>query len=577
MALTFLWKMIKGEKFLWLYFFIQFISEGISLVMPLSLGNIVGTATAEDSTLKEFVISCLIYIGLEVSKHFLSYINQFFKAKAMPALRSKTTKYLYDQVKEKSISFIIEHNSADLANKIERMGGKIEGFIGVISRTVINIVMFVGYLAIIYKLLPELLGILIVVSVLFVLMFYRVALKQKEMRIDIEMKGDKFSALIIDTISNMLLVKSFNGITREDHRFNESLKDVEEGDVKSIKFAAFSSFIHFSLHSIVMTLVLSYCGYLLFKGDISVAYFVTLNLMLSKCGGKIRMLVYNMKWYVRMAGTIDNILKIVFTESDVQDVTNAKKLKLKKAEIKIDNVDFKYDSKSKLIFKDFNLEIPAKQKLGLVGRSGEGKSTLVKILQRFHDITNGSIKFDGQDIKDVTQESLREYIAYIPQEPSLFSRSIYDNIAYAKPEATKEEVYKAAKLANADEFIEELPDKYDELVGERGFKLSGGQRQRIAIARAILKDCPIIVMDEATSALDSHSEKLIQESLEKLMKDKTCIVIAHRLSTIKNMDRIIVLEEGKIIQDGTHLSLVRKDGIYKQLWNLQYGGLIAEE
>ncbi|MCP4350095.1 MAG: ATP-binding cassette domain-containing protein, partial [Desulfobacterales bacterium] len=221
------------------------------------------------------------------------------------------------------------------------------------------------------------------------------------------------------------------------------------------------------------------------------------------------------------------------------------------------------------------LEISAGQKLGLVGKSGEGKSSLIKILQRFHDINDGNIIFDGQGIKDVTQESLREHISYIPQDPSMFSRSIYDNIAYAKPKATKAEVYKAAKLANADEFIEKLPNKYDEIVGERGFKLSGGQRQRVAIARAILKDSPIIIMDEATSALDSHSEKLIQESLEKLMQDKTCIVIAHRLSTIKNMDRIIVLEEGKIIQDGTHLSLVRKDGIYKQLWNLQYGGLIV--
>ena len=241
------------------------------------------------------------------------------------------------------------------------------------------------------------------------------------------------------------------------------------------------------------------------------------------------------------------------------------------------DVSFAHDNgNGEHVFDNFNLTIASGQRVGLVGHSGSGKTTLTRLLLRFSDIYEGMITIDGQDIAMVTQRSLRDSIAYVPQEPLLFHRSLRENIAYGKPDASEEEIRRAARQANALQFIESLPDGFDTMVGERGIKLSGGQRQRIAIARAILKDAPILVLDEATSALDSESEKLIQESLTELMKGRTSIVIAHRLSTIAKLDRIVVLDKGRVIEDGTHSELTKKGGVYSMLWSHQSGGFIEE-
>ncbi len=223
------------------------------------------------------------------------------------------------------------------------------------------------------------------------------------------------------------------------------------------------------------------------------------------------------------------------------------------------------------VFHDFNLTIPAGQRVGLVGVSGAGKTTLTKLLLRLADIQEGQILVDGQNIANVTQQSLRRQIAYVPQEALLFHRTIAENIAYGRPDATMDEIREAARSANALDFIEALPQGFDTITGERGIKLSGGQRQRIAIARAMLADCPILVLDEATSALDSESEAAVQEALARLMEGRTVIVVAHRLSTVANLDRIVVLSRGYIIEDGPHAELVAKGGDYARLWNRQTG------
>jgi len=259
---------------------------------------------------------------------------------------------------------------------------------------------------------------------------------------------------------------------------------------------------------------------------------------------------------------------------DVQDLKTAKNLKVGQAGIKFDEVTFYYNQ-TRLTLDHFDLTIKPKEKIALVGSSGAGKSTIVKLLMRFYDVTSGHILIDGQDIARVKQDSLRSQIAFVPQDPILFHRTLMENLRYGRRDASDEEVIEAAKKAKCHDFIQGLADGYDTFVGERGIKLSGGERQRVAIARAILKNAPILVLDEATSSLDSESEYLIQEALRELMKGKTVMVIAHRLSTIMQMDRIVVVEDGRVVDQGTHQELMSRAGIYQKLWKIQAGGFAA--
>lgn len=280
----------------------------------------------------------------------------------------------------------------------------------------------------------------------------------------------------------------------------------------------------------------------------------------------------------RVFGDAHEMTIILDMVDDVVDAPNASELILAQASVNFDKISFKHKDAKEPIFQDFTLQVKPGERIGLVGVSGSGKTTLTKLLLRFADVDAGQITISDQNIKEVTQRSLRENIAYVPQETSLFHRSIAENIAYGKLDATPEEIQRAAELANAHEFIKDLPDGYDTLVGERGIKLSGGQRQRIAIARAILKDAPILVLDEATSALDSESEALIQDALNTLMQGRTSIVIAHRLSTVASLDRIVVLEDGKIVEQGTHHQLLGKShGVYNHLWSRQSGAFMEED
>lgn len=280
--------------------------------------------------------------------------------------------------------------------------------------------------------------------------------------------------------------------------------------------------------------------------------------------------------YISTVGNAAPMIETLRESIEITDPIEPEKLIVSKGEIEFNKVIFTHAENDHALFDELSLKIKPGEHIGLIGRSGSGKTSLTRLLLRFSDIESGSIKIDGQNIKDVRQSDLRHEIAYVAQEPSLFHRSLRENIAYGKPNATDEEIRHAAKQAHALEFIDNLPKGLDTLVGERGVKLSGGQRQRIVIARAILKDAPILILDEATSALDSESERLIQDALVKLMKGRTSIIIAHRLSTIARLDRIIVLDNGKIVEQGSHNQLSNKAGIYAKLWNHQSGGFIEE-
>lgn len=298
--------------------------------------------------------------------------------------------------------------------------------------------------------------------------------------------------------------------------------------------------------------------------------------------GLSRAVVYPVWWLATQmiefssdVGKCQQALSIITPDHDITDAEGAETLTVDSGRISFKDVSFNYH-KTSTVFDQVSVEIPAGEKVGLVGFSGAGKSTFVNLLLRFYDVDSGEISIDGKNIATVTQDSLRENLSMIPQDTSLFHRSLMDNIRYGKIDATDDEVYEAAQQAYCHEFIQELPEKYDSLVGERGIKLSGGQRQRIAIARAVLKDARILIFDEATSALDSVTEGYIQKGLESLMEGRTSIVIAHRLSTLSQMDRILVFDKGRIIEDGSHKELLEKNGHYANMWEMQAGGFITQ-
>lgn len=314
--------------------------------------------------------------------------------------------------------------------------------------------------------------------------------------------------------------------------------------------------------------------YLWATGQASVGDFVFVVGIYALLSGHLRQIGDRVRETQRAANDMEEMVEYSLTPFQVADQPDAKTFKMGPGKIEFKNVNFKYPGQKEVVYKNLSLIINPGEKIALVGHSGGGKSTLVKLIQRLYDLDSGEILIDGQNIAQVTQTSLRESIALVPQDPILFHRTLLDNISYGAKRATKKQILEAAKKSHAKEFIDTLPKQYNTLVGERGVKLSGGQRQRIAIARAMLTPANILILDEATSSLDSISEGYIQEALKVLQENKTTIIIAHRLSTIKSVDRILVLEDGEIVEEGKHEVLLKKKGKYAQLWEHQVGGFI---
>lgn len=382
----------------------------------------------------------------------------------------------------------------------------------------------------------------------------------------------KQTGQLADSISNIISVKSYAHESHERHRYANFSRAAANANLRSMR-AVLTRDVMFSGVNIGITAMI--LAFLLFGSEwlgISVATLILIVNYSQSVMGELWSINHVFRGLNRVFGDAHDMVLILDSKDDVVDAADATKLEVERASVSFRNIGFKHYDAKEPIFTDFNLEVRPGERIGLVGVSGSGKTTLTKLLLRFADVDEGSIDISDQNIREVTQSSLRENIAYVPQETALFHRTIAENIAYGKLDATQEEIERAAKLANAHEFIKDLPEGYETLVGERGIKLSGGQRQRVAIARAILKDAPILVLDEATSALDSESEALIQDALTKLMAGRTSIVIAHRLSTVASLDRIVVLENGKIVEQGAHTELLeRPDGTYKHLWDRQSG------
>ena len=381
---------------------------------------------------------------------------------------------------------------------------------------------------------------------------------------------------MVDIFTNILSVNLFSAKKNESLRLMAHLDDYVIADQKRDWWFLWMflfqglSFVLYQLLGFIF-LVFGFKAGFITPGDFALLVSVNISLV-----GTLWSLSADILNFSDIVGNLTQGLQIALAPLEIIDKPNATALNCIQGKITFDKVTFHYKGNEPL-FQNKSIEIKAGQKVGLVGYSGGGKSTFVNLILRLYDVTEGAILIDGQDIRDVTQDSLRENIAMIPQDPSLFHRSLMENIRYGRSNATDEEVIEGAKKAHAHWFITNLPQGYHSLAGERGVKLSGGQRQRIAISRAILKNAPVLILDEATSQLDSVTESLIQESLWQLMQNKTTIVIAHRLSTLLHMDRILVFEKGKIVEDGTHNKLLAKGGLYKHLWDAQVGGFLGDD
>jgi ATP-binding cassette subfamily B protein len=401
--------------------------------------------------------------------------------------------------------------------------------------------------------------------------------RRQKIVIEREVAGNELAGLIADAIGNASTVRAFAQEANEQTRHGKLTRKYTRLARKSWDYHA----IIIDSITAPMNIIINVLGFIIAvmltdNANNLAAVFVTFTYFMQAT--KV-MFEFN-RTYRDLESSLSEaaqFAEIKLEPARVTDQKNASDLIVSKAEINFSAVIFAHEDNTRMLFDDLSFAVKNGEKIGIIGHSGAVKSTITNLLLRFMDVDGGTINIDGQDISKVTQRSLRRNIAYVAQESLLFHRSLAENIRYGKPDATLKQVEHAAKLANADEFIADLPDGYETMVGERGIKLSGGQRQRVAIARAILKDAPILLLDEATSALDSESEKLIQDALEKLMRGKTSIVIAHRLSTIQKMDRIIVLDNGKIIEQGSHKSLLAKKGQYAKLWAHQSGGFLRED
>ncbi len=381
---------------------------------------------------------------------------------------------------------------------------------------------------------------------------------------------------LIDVISNMWAVKAFSARAREHALLSSRFKSEAIAQRASWMYTEKARVLHDVTLLVMAGSMLSWCVHLWSIGRITPGDVVLVSALTFRILHGSRDLALSLVDMVQQFGYIEETLQVIGQPQTVCDAPGAPSLITRGGSIEFRNVSFAYGGKRDAIH-NLNLKIPAGQKIGIVGPSGAGKSTFIHLLQRLYDVEKGEVLIDGQPVTAVTQDSLRATLAVVPQEITLFHRSVMDNIRFARPEAMDEEVFAAAKAAYCDGFIRALPQGYDTIVGERGTKLSGGQRQRIGIARAFLKDAPIIILDEATSALDTESEMEIQRALVRLMRDRTVIAVAHRLSTLTAFDRIIVMVGGAAVEDGTFSELRRQGGLFERMWRLQAEGLSLDE
>ena len=484
----------------------------------------------------------------------------------------------FSKLTNQTLFFHSNKFGGSLVSQTNKLVGAVESFWDTIIWSVLPLVVsLVGSIIVLSTLLWQYALFLLIFSIVFSLVVYYGSKPMAKLTKKEAKSSNKLNGQLADVISNVLAVKSSGAEATEQKFFTKTVNSWRDSSLDVMRGFLKVSTIYSSINMVIKIGAITFAAYAAQNNLVSVASVYLIITYTGSVAHELWNMNGIMRNYNRIIGNANDMVEILQTPTTLIDKSDSK-LEVTNGEISMDKITFTHDEgQGDTLFHDFSLKIKPGEKIGLVGASGSGKTTLTKLLLRFADIDSGKITIDGQDISEVTQASLRAKIAYVPQEPLLFHRSVRENIAYGRPDATDAEIEEAAKKAGAYDFIVGLKDGFDTMVGERGIKLSGGQRQRVAIARAILKDAPILVLDEATSALDSESEALIQKSLETLMENRTSIVIAHRLSTIAKLDRIIVLKNGKIVEDGSHDELInKKRGVYAKLWARQSGGFIEE-
>jgi ATP-binding cassette subfamily B protein len=579
--LSFIWYFLREYKFAVIVYVLLALAAGLwgpfNSILIKKIINLLPSVAENDIGILILPAS-LIVINFIVFDNFTWRGIAYMHYRFIPDILNKIDNVLLDYTLQHSYQFFHERMSGSLAKQMFHL---IDGIERMLSSNVCNILRSTSLLLMAFIFSYQVNPIFFTILVVWSIMFFAISLFMSKKLMKLSENHASVEGIlggqIIDSLTHASSVNLFARRKQEITRRRGTLSDYKNAYQKKEIYSIVTHSIQGGLIAIMIAFSAFFLVHFYGKGMVTIGDFALILGLSVETG--------HMMWFTvsdvidefnKNSGRCNQSLDSLMVERDVIDKPNAKILECHSGHIVFNNVKFHYKGTEPL-FKNKSIEIKAGQKVGLVGYSGSGKSTFVNLILRLYDVSDGSILIDDQNISNVTQESLHKNIGMIPQDPSLFHRSLMENIRYARLDASDKDVIDAAKKAHAHEFISKLPDGYESLVGERGIKLSGGQRQRIAIARAILKNAPILILDEATSQLDSITENLIQESLWLLMQNKTTIVVAHRLSTLLHMDRILVFDKGKVVEDGTHSELIAKGGLYKTLWNAQVGGFLGDK
>ncbi|MDO5358208.1 MAG: ABC transporter ATP-binding protein [Slackia faecicanis] len=559
------------------FLFVALLSYGNPYVMSLVVDKVSAGPVPSDQVFSAFGPFIFALIAINVCGQAASKLQDYAMYKLQIAASYDLATMSFDALCNQSMSFHSNRFGGTLVSQTAKFMSAYQLLLETITFPFLPVACSIIFTcAILAPRVPVYVAILMALLALYACVSYYMYKRILHLNEQAAGAQNHLSGELSDSVANILAVKTYGREDYERGLFDAANKDVVARDSKRMQASLTRGIVTACIAVTIMAAVSVFIAggnawYGITPGTLVMMFTYTYTVT-----NQFNFINNGLQRFNRAFGDASGMTAALDEPRLVADAPDAFDLEVREGAIDFAGIGFDYvDGGVKTrVFDGFDLHIPAGQRVGLVGASGAGKTTLTKLLLRLSDIQEGGIEIDGQNIADATQRSLRRQIAYVPQESLLFHRSVAENIAYGRPDATMEEVREAARRANALEFIERLPQGFDTVTGERGVKLSGGQRQRIAIARAILADCPILVLDEATSALDSESEKMVQDALEELMRGRTAVVVAHRLSTVAGLDRIVVLEGGRVVEDGPHAELIEADGVYADLWNRQTGAYL---